>query len=226
MASKAEGNVKTVWVSKDGRAQPGVWVKAAAAGGSGLGVPLPRPPRGRGGRGGRGSSRGGRGRGAARGGGGGGGGAARGGSAAAAAAPPAEGAAAASKKRPRAEGAPAPTLGDPDRDALHLTRLSDLRRAKVYAYKGVGAFLDVREMYKTDKLPFLLPGKKGITLTLPQVEALLAQGDAILAAMRAVPVGKSDEEGAGAAAEAGKGEGGGAGEDAEEAEEEEEEEEE
>ena len=127
-------------------------------------------------------------------------------------------------KRAREEGAPPPALGDPDRDALHLTRLSELRRAKVYHYKGVGAFLDVREMYsKVEGAPFLLPGKKGITLTLQQAEALFAAGEDILAAMRAVAVGSEPPAEAAEAEKEGAG-GGGGGDDSEEEEEEEEEE--
>jgi len=47
-----------------------------------------------------------------------------------------------------------------------------------------GALLDIREMYSKEGVPYVLPGKKGIALTLAQVEALFASRKEILAAMR------------------------------------------
>lgn len=51
-------------------------------------------------------------------------------------------------------------------------------------HSGVGALLDIREMYERDELTYRLPGKKGISLTLAQVEKLVDAGQAILAKMR------------------------------------------
>jgi hypothetical protein len=93
-------------------------------------------------------------------------------------------------KRPRSEGeggssssAPPPPLVDPDADALFKGQLSEEKRVKVYAYKGVGAFCDIREMYEKEGLTWKLPGKKGITLNFAQVQALFEHKDAILEAM-------------------------------------------
>ena len=150
----------------------------------------------------RGSSRGG----AARG----GGGSARGGGRGALAA----------AKRPRAaeEGAAPASYRDPDGDSLALVQLTGSKRAKVWAFSGAalgskgggkgGALLDIREMFEKEGVAWQLPGKKGITLTLPQAEALFASGDIILSAMRAATVAAA--EAAEAAAEASGSGGGGA----------------
>ena len=117
-----------------------------------------------------------------------------------------------SAKRPRSDAPPASSLGAPDKDALLLIPLPTSRRAKVFTFtaaatggKEAGALLDIREMWPKEGLPYALPSKKGICLTLPQAEALFARGDAILAAMR----GARGGGGAGEAAE-----GGGSGEEA------------
>jgi hypothetical protein len=86
---------------------------------------------------------------------------------------------------------------DPDIGALLIVPISSTRRAKVFAFSGKaigigadaapgvgGALLDIREMYEKKDLPYVLPGKKGIALTLAQVEALFAARKEILAAMR------------------------------------------
>ncbi len=86
---------------------------------------------------------------------------------------------------------------DPDIGALLIVPISSTRRAKVFAFSskaigicgadapGVGgALLDIREMYSKEGVPYVLPGKKGIALTLAQVEALFASRKEILAAMR------------------------------------------
>jgi hypothetical protein len=112
-----------------------------------------------------------------------------------------------SAKRPRSDAPPASSLGDPDKDALLLVPLPASRRAKVFTFtaaatggKEGGALLDIREMWPKDGLPYALPSKKGICLTLPQAEALFARGDAILAAMR----GARGGGGAGEATEGGE----------------------
>jgi hypothetical protein len=89
-------------------------------------------------------------------------------------------------KRPRDASAPKPH-GDPDADSALLIPLSDSRRAKVFAmHSGVGALLDIREMYAKEGLPYKLPGTKGISLTIAQVEKLIDAGPAILAQRRAL----------------------------------------
>jgi hypothetical protein len=89
-------------------------------------------------------------------------------------------------KRPRDAAAVKPH-GDPDADSALLIPLSDTRRAKVFAmHSGVGALLDIREMYVKEGLPYKLPGTKGISLTIAQVEKLIDAGPAILAQMRAL----------------------------------------
>ena len=88
-------------------------------------------------------------------------------------------------KRPRAEGeggSSAP-LVDPDSDALFKAYINEGRRVKVYAYKGVGGFCDIREMYEKEGVSWKLPGKKGITLNYAQVKCLFEHKDEILEAM-------------------------------------------
>ena len=119
-------------------------------------------------------------------------------------------------KRPRAAAAAPPSaLGDPDAGALLLIPLSASKgkpvRAKVLTFsaaatggKEAGALLDIREMWPKEGLPYPLPSKRGICLSLPQAEALFARGEEILGAMRAArPAGAA----AGAAAAAGGEEG-------------------
>jgi hypothetical protein len=117
-------------------------------------------------------------------------------------------------KRPRAadDAAPGAALGDPDTGALLLAPLGGTRRAKVFAFSAsatrageAGALLDIREMYSKEGVPYALPGKKGIALTLEQAEALFAAGDGILAAMRAACGGKEAVAAAAAAAVTGAG---------------------
>ena len=93
------------------------------------------------------------------------------------------------RKRPQQPpGAPG-EYPDPDKDSLFLQSISSspYKRVRVFTYPGKGAFLDVREMFAKKDSAHPLPSKKGITLTLPQAEALFACGPEILAAMRAVP---------------------------------------
>ena len=114
-------------------------------------------------------------------------------------------------KRPAAVGADgvaAPARVDPDAGALLLVTLSAHRRAKVYAAPAraiAGAtsdtpLLDVREMYEAEGVPYPLPSKKGIALSLADAEALFAASAEVLAAMRGIAAASAEAAAATAAA--------------------------
>jgi hypothetical protein len=74
---------------------------------------------------------------------------------------------------------------------LHLDAAARKQRKRVIVNEALAA------RSANAAIPWLLPGKKGLTLTLPQAEALFAAGPAILAAMRAPPPEGSESPAAG-----------------------------
>jgi len=66
---------------------------------------------------------------------------------------------------------------------------------KVYKYKGVGAFLDIREMYSKDGLEYKLPGKKGVTLSIEAARVLLQNKDKLLKALESAENEVKEEKG-------------------------------
>jgi len=98
-----------------------------------------------------------------------------------------------SGKRPRA--GPQEKSQDPDSDALLLVQLGGSKRVKVYKYKGVGAFLDIREMYSKDGLEYKLPGKKGVTLSIEAARVLLQNKDKLLKALESAENEVKEEKG-------------------------------